>query len=237
MNKVVVGLLEVHTKANEKLALAIDSEYQKALKEQTALVGAAQEKVAQAALGKAVTAAASAFDKQSTTIGKLYAAGTTLGLPGQTAITGGLAQEVPLTGSLTGTTLAPVLAQFIPQLEGGPLSQAQLTQYAGAFGHNSELGTLFGGLATGNLNATDTANSYDTIYTLIGSLATLQTTMGDNTNALADNTATMVSLLQQQNTILSERVALGTGAVVGVAQLHPEPSALRDPAARSSTTA
>ena len=105
--------------------------------------------------------------------------------------------------------MAPVLAQLIPQLAAGPLSKSQATGYAGLFGANSELGTLFGGLATGGLNATQTASNYDTIYTLIGSLATLQTTVGANTNALADNTATMVSLLQQQNTILSERLGLG----------------------------
>jgi TP901 family phage tail tape measure protein len=208
MNKLVVGLLEVHTKANEKLALQIVNEYQKALKEQTALVKAAQLKAAQVALGQAVTTAAAAFNRQSTTLGTLFGAGATLGLPGQDAVTGGLAQEVPLTGSLTGSSLAPVLATLIPQLEAG-MSKGQLTTAAGEFGPNSELGTLFGGLASGNLNATDTASSYDTIYSLIGGLATLQTTVGANTNALADNTATMVSLLQQQNTILSEKVALG----------------------------
>ena len=209
MNKLVVGLLEVHTKANEKLALQIDSEYQKALKEQNTLVAAAQLKAAQAALAATITSTAAAFDKRSTDLGKLYAAGTTLGIGGMDAVSGGLAQEVPLTGSLTGSALAPVLAQLIPQLAAGPLSKSQATGYAGLFGANSELGTLFGGLATGGLNATQTASNYDTIYTLIGTLATLQTTVGANTNALADNTATMVSLLQQQNTILSERLGLG----------------------------
>ena len=77
MNKLVVGLLEVHTKANEKLALQIDSEYQKALKEQNTLVAAAQLKAAQAALAATITSTAAAFDKRSTDLGKLYAAGTT----------------------------------------------------------------------------------------------------------------------------------------------------------------
>ena len=227
MNKLVVGLLEVHTKANEKLALQIDSEYQKALKEQNTLVAAAQLKAAQAALAATITSTAAAFDKRSTDLGKLYAAGTTLGIGGMDAVSGGLAQEVPLTGSLTGSALAPVLAQLIPQLAAGPLSKSQATGYAGLFGANSELGTLFGGLATGGLNATQTASNYDTIYTLIGSLATLQTTVGANTNALADNTATMVSLLQQQNTILSEKAGLGRSTSIGASQLHPEPSAQR----------
>jgi hypothetical protein len=208
MGQLLETLSGIHTKAAEKETQRIEAVYQKAVEKWVTLSIAAQNAAAEKKLMTDTTNAAALQDKTSKDLGSLYAAGLSLGLPGQSAAAGALASERPLTGSVTGAGLSPVLASLIPQLEGGPLSQGAAAGYAKQFS-GGELGTLFGALASGGLNATDTSKTYDTIYSLMTSLAQLQTALGDNTAAVANNTATMINLLQQQNTILSQRVALG----------------------------
>lgn len=217
-DKVVAALNATHKAALESLALKIQGLYFRALGQQNLLVA----KAAYVAFVKGFQGTASRLTTASSSMGTLFGAGSALGLPGQDILSSTNAQENPLTGGLNASNgLSPVLAGLIPALEAGPLSQTQAAGYATQF-KGGALGSLFGGLASGKLNATDTASTYQAIYNLIGTLGSLQSSLAANTTAVVDNTSTMVSLLQQQNTILSERLALNTAQTTVLRNFIPQ---------------
>lgn len=194
LDKMVTMLDATHDKNLKELGANIVKEYHVALADQTQLAAVA-----------AATASVAAYSKRSTDLGTLYGAGVSLGY--NTPLQAALAQETPITGGMSQGALGQQLPGVIAGLESGTLNNATAAKIFG--GNTSALGTDFTQLASGKLNAAQTASTYDSIYSLIGSLGSLQSTIDQNTTATEDNTSTMVNLLQQQNTMLSEKVALG----------------------------
>lgn len=209
LSSLTTVLNDTHTRALGTLVEKLDATHNKQLVALGAKIEAVYQKAVsawmQAKAWATLSAGNTAFNASSSSAGTLYNAGVTLGIntPGQAAT----AQEAPLSG-ITGGALSAALPGFVQALEGGGLTSAQYLQYAGVFGgNNSELGSNLLALGSGTLSATGQASALDAIYTLIGSLTGLSTTVADNTQTQT----TLLSLYQQQNTSLSQEVR--TGAV------------------------
>lgn len=206
-DKIVTTLDDTHKKGLVNLATQLKQVHKEAMEKEATLTAAAAE----AAYEKLVSDSVAALTKRSTDLGTLYGAGAVFGVGSQTGQIATNAQEAPLVGGTIAVNgqLPGLLQQLIPQLEAGSLSTGQAANWASVFAGGA-LGQDFSALASGKLNATDTASTYDSIYSLIGSLGSLQTAVESNTTATVDNSQ-LVSLLQEQNATLSQRVALQAG--------------------------